>query len=54
MRVPSELYQIETTLTQRFPSLRPAQQRGLALWVYGTILAQRNVSSPRETDFNDI
>ena len=40
MRVPSELYQIETSLTQRFPSLRPAQQRGLALWVYGTILAQ--------------
>jgi hypothetical protein len=39
MRVPSELYQIETSLTQRFPSLRPAQQRGLALWVYGTILA---------------
>jgi hypothetical protein len=40
MRVPPELYQIETTLSQRFPSLRPAQQRGLALWVYGTILAQ--------------
>jgi len=40
MRVPSELYQIETTLAQRFPTLRPAQQRGLALWVYGTILAQ--------------
>src|SRR4051812_15000206 len=40
MRVPSELYQIETPLPQRFPSLRPAQQRGLALWVYGTILAQ--------------
>jgi len=40
MRVPPELYQIETTLTQRFPCLRPAQQRGLALWVYGTILAQ--------------
>jgi hypothetical protein len=40
MRVPPELYQIETTLAQRFPHLRPAQQRGLALWVYGTILAQ--------------
>jgi hypothetical protein len=40
MRVPPELYQMETTLTQRFPNLRPAQQRGLALWVYGTILAQ--------------
>src|SRR4051812_22065391 len=40
MRVPPELYQIETSLAQRFPTLRPAQQRGLALWVYGTILAQ--------------
>lgn len=40
MRVPPELYQIQTILTQRFPALRPAQQRGLALWVYGTILAQ--------------
>ena len=40
MRVPPVLYQIEARLTQQFPSLRPAQQRGLALWVYGTILAQ--------------
>ena len=40
MRVPPELYQIETTLTRRFPTLRPAHQRGLALWVYGAILAQ--------------
>jgi hypothetical protein len=40
MRVPPELYQMETTLAQRFPTLRPAHQRGLALWVYGTILAQ--------------
>ncbi len=40
MRVPHELYQMESVMAQRFPSLRPAQQRGLALWVYGTILAQ--------------
>src|SRR5215470_7714679 len=40
MRVPPELYQMETILAQRFPCLRPAHQRGLALWVYGTILAQ--------------
>ena len=39
LRVPAELYQIQTTLAQYLPSLRPAQQRGLALWVYGTILA---------------
>ena len=40
MRVPPVLYQIEQTLSQRLPTLRPAQHRGLALWVYGTILAQ--------------
>jgi hypothetical protein len=39
MRVPAELYQIQTTLAQYLTPLRPAQQRGLALWVYGTILA---------------
>ncbi len=33
-------YQMEATITQHLPHLRPAQQRGLALWVYGTILAQ--------------
>src|SRR6266508_6038834 len=49
MRVPPELYQIETTLTQRFPSLRPAQQRGLAMWVYGTILAQSACQSAVST-----
>lgn len=40
MRVPPVLYQIEAHLSQQLPTLRPAQQRGLALWVYGTILAQ--------------
>lgn len=40
MRFPPALYQIEHTLIQQLPSLRPAQQRGLALWVSGTILAQ--------------
>jgi hypothetical protein len=40
MRVPPVLYQIEARLSQQLPTLRPAQQRGLALWVYGTILAQ--------------
>jgi hypothetical protein len=29
-----------STITTYLPTLRPAQQRGLALWVYGTILAQ--------------
>ena len=28
-----------TTLAQHFPNLRQSQQRGLALWVWGTILA---------------
>src|SRR3990172_10360278 len=39
MHLPKELYQIEEVLVQRFPHLRRAQQHGLALWVYGTILA---------------
>ena len=39
MRVPPALYHIERTLSHQLPTLRPAQQRGLALWVYGTILA---------------
>jgi len=49
MRVPPEVYQIESTLAQRFPHLRPAQQRGLALWVYGTILAQSACQSAVST-----
>ena len=39
MRFPNEWYQMHQTIAQRFPDLRPAQQRGLTLWVYGTILA---------------
>src|SRR5450756_1984104 len=39
MRYPPEWYQMNKTIAEYFPSLRPAQQRGLALWVYGTILA---------------
>ena len=40
MRHPSEWYQMETIIAERLPSLRPAQQRGLTMWVYGVILAQ--------------
>src|SRR6187402_1957801 len=40
MRYPTEWYHVYGTITTHLPSLRPAQQRGLALWVYGTILAQ--------------
>ena len=40
MRFPSEWYQMHQSIAQYFPNLRPAQQRGLTLWVYGTILAQ--------------
>lgn len=39
MRVPTECSQIERMLAESLPGLRPAQRRGLALWVYGTILA---------------
>lgn len=40
MRYPPACYQMGTTIAQPFPHRRPAQQRGLALWVYGTVLAQ--------------
>lgn len=40
MRFPRECYQMEATLAQYLPTLRPAQRRGLALWVYGTVLAK--------------
>ena len=40
MRLPRECYQMEEQLAQYLPILRPAQRRGLALWVYGTVLAQ--------------
>lgn len=39
MRFPREWYQMNQEIEQRFPDLRPAQKRGLALWVYGTIMA---------------
>ena len=38
MRYPPEWYRMMETIAQRFPNLRPAQQGGLTLWVYGTIL----------------
>lgn len=40
MRYPPACYQMLDTIAQHLPHLRPAQQRGLALWVYGTVLAQ--------------
>ncbi|MBI4297138.1 MAG: transposase [Chloroflexi bacterium] len=40
MRLPREWYQMEQAIAQHLPELRPAQQRGLTLWVYGAILAQ--------------
>jgi hypothetical protein len=39
MRCPPECYQLQQELAVHLPALRPAQRRGLALWVYGTILA---------------
>ena len=40
MRCPAELYQLQETLAVALRELRPAQRRGLSLWVIGTILAQ--------------
>jgi hypothetical protein len=39
MRFPAAWYQIEHTLSARLPALRPSQTRGLATWLYGTLLA---------------
>jgi hypothetical protein len=39
MRLPPVLYRLEALLWERLPEVRSAQARGLALWVYGTILA---------------
>ena len=40
MRLPAECYRIHELLGTYLPSLRPAQHRGLARWVSGTLLAQ--------------
>jgi hypothetical protein len=45
MRFPNEWSQMHQTIAHYLPHLRPAQQRGLALWVYGTILAQNACQS---------
>ena len=39
MRAHAPYYQIHRTLLDHFPHLRPAYAHGLALWVYGTLLA---------------
>ena len=40
MRISRELYQIEQMITQQFSHMRAAHALGLALWVYGTVLAK--------------
>jgi hypothetical protein len=40
MRFPSVCYQLDTTVAAYLPDLRPAQRAGLALWVYGAVLAK--------------
>lgn len=37
MRFPAAWYQIERTVAERLPPLRPAQARGLATWLYGAL-----------------
>jgi hypothetical protein len=45
MRCPPAWYQIVETLTERLPALSPAQVRGLATWVYGTLAAHSGCQS---------
>lgn len=40
MRLPKECYQMYKQIEERFINLRPAQQMGLSLWVYGAILSK--------------
>jgi hypothetical protein len=39
VHVPREVSQVEATITTFLPDLRPAQRLGLALWVYGAVVA---------------
>lgn len=40
MRLPAPCYPLDQTIAAQFPDLRPAQRRGLVLWVYGAVLAK--------------
>jgi hypothetical protein len=39
MHVPREVSQVDATITTFLPDLRPARRLGLALWVYGAVVA---------------
>lgn len=45
MHFPYALYQLEQAIGQHLALLRPAQRRGLALWVFGTLLAKSSCQS---------
>ncbi len=45
MRFQREWYQLLESIEQRFPDLRASQLRGLALWVYGTLMAKSSCQS---------
>jgi hypothetical protein len=45
MRLPRECYPLLAAIETHLGGLRPAQQRGLALWVYGTLLAETGCQS---------
>lgn len=45
MRFPAPWYQLVVAIAEHLPNLRPAQQRGLAAWVYGTIQATSSCES---------
>ena len=53
MRLPTECYQMCQEIEQRFTNLRPAQQSGLAYWVYGSVLAQSSCQSAVATALED-
>ena len=54
MRLPAECCQMCQEIETRFTNLRPAQQSGLAYWVYGSILAQSSCQSVVATALEDL
>lgn len=45
MRFPTEWYQIHAVVAQQFSELRASQQKGLASWIYGIVIAQSATQS---------
>jgi hypothetical protein len=54
MNGPRAWYAIQAEVVQHFGELRPAQQRGLAWWVYGTLAAESGCESAVVSALHDL